>query len=317
MGKWQKCFRSMVVGTLALLLFIPFFSAAAFAKEKDVMKNVGSFMQWNTPVTLKLDGVALPVQGHMVNSKITIPFRTVFEAMGAEVAWDEANQTATANGKGLTVTQQLGESATSINGKAYRLDSDAVIEGGNLMVAVRALPLASGAELKWDSAGRELSITIKPVSKDGMRVQSDAFQAFGDIPAKYAHNGTANGKDISLPVRWAGAPKETKSFAVVMYDLHPIADNWIHWSVINLPASVNGLEEGISGKLKEGTEVNPYFGMGPPQYSGDHQYRIVVYALDTDKVELSNQPVFFEDLEPVLKKHALAYEELDGFFKQE
>jgi Raf kinase inhibitor-like YbhB/YbcL family protein len=315
MKSWQNICRIIVGGALIFVLFIQTFSSVAFAKERDVMKNVGSFIQWNAPVTLKLNDVTLPLEGQMINSKILIPFRMVFEALGAQVTWDEESQTVHALGKQVSLTQKIGESKVLINGIVYQLDQEAVIEGGNLMVAVRVLPLAFSTELKWDLISRTLTVSTKSISEQGLHIQSDAFHAFGDIPAKYAHGSAGEGKDVSLPVRWEGAPTGTKSFALVMYDLHPIADNWIHWSVLNLPASVSGLEEGITGKLKEGTETNPYFGMGPPPHSGDHQYRLVVYALDTDKVDVPNQPIFFEDLEPVLKEHSLAYAELDGFFK--
>jgi hypothetical protein len=56
-----------------------------------------------------------------------------------------------------------------------------------------------------------------------------------------------------------------ESFAVVMFDVHPIADNFIHWSVLNIPASVQELTEGASGHFTDGSvELNSYYGVEPP-----------------------------------------------------
>ncbi|AJY77565.1 hypothetical protein VN24_06925 [Paenibacillus beijingensis] len=147
-----------------------------------------------------------------------------------------------------------------------------------------------------------------------MQIESPAFAKFGTIPAKYAHQG-GSGRDISPPVSWSNAPEGTKSFAVVMYDIHPIADNYIHWSVLNVPGAVRELSEDAAAALPAGQQPNAYFGMGPPPFSGDHLYRLAVYALDTELLELKDKVVFFDELEPLLQAHELGHAEWDGFFR--
>ncbi|MCZ8519925.1 MULTISPECIES: YbhB/YbcL family Raf kinase inhibitor-like protein [Paenibacillus] len=313
------CRWAAAAAAMSLMLTAGAANAAAPAKERDVMKNVGSYLQWNSPVTVKLDGKELPVQGEMVDSRILVPFRTVFEALGAKVTWDGASGTASASaeagGGTRTVVVRPGEEEIGIDGIAYTYDIPAVNRGGSLLVPVRAIPAALGTGFGWDLASRTLTLESVPPGRSGFTAGSPAFGAYGDMPARFAHGASADGRDVNPPLQWEGAPQGTKSFAVVMYDLHPIADNWIHWSVLNLPASSRGLEEGVAGAIREGEETNPYFGMGPPPHSGDHPYRIVVYALDTEKVELPAAPVFFEDLDPALKEHALARAEWTGYFR--
>ncbi|KZE79608.1 hypothetical protein AV654_15000 [Paenibacillus elgii] len=314
--------RNLLAGGLVMALFMPAVSTAAektvsAASTKDVMRNVASYTQWNTPFTVVVNGKKLETKGEMINTRMLVPVREVFEAAGAVVTWDSSEQAWQAEGKGMTARQKLGEKKAIVNGVAYELDQEAVLENGNAFVSARLVEAALGLELRWDSAERVLSASAKPAAS-GFRVWSDAFREYGTIPVQYAHEGVVGGQNISLPVGWEGVPEGTKSFAVVMYDVHPIADNFVHWSVLNIPVTDNGLSEGAAGHLKNGAvELNGYYGMEPPRYSGDHLYRIAVYALDTDKLEAPAQaPTFFEELEPLLRKHSLGYAETDGFFRQ-
>jgi Raf kinase inhibitor-like YbhB/YbcL family protein len=310
--------RILLAGAISLFGLIP--CAASAAAEvpagRDVMANVASFLQWNTPFDIHVEGRKLPVKGEMVNAAFLVPVRAAFEALGAVVTWDEDRQTWHAEKDGLSVTQRLGADTATVNGATVQLDHAAVLEKGSMMAPARLLPTVLGAELRWNSADRVLFVA-QARSSGGLSVHTEAFRPDGDIPVKYAHGGVAGGKNVSLPVSWEGAPKDTKSFAVVMYDVNPIADSYVHWSVLNLPASANHLDEAASGRLPQGLELNPYYGMEPPRYSGDHLYRIAVYALDVEKLAVPEQaPVFFDQLEPELKAHLLAYAETDGFFRQ-
>ncbi|WP_248926151.1 YbhB/YbcL family Raf kinase inhibitor-like protein [Paenibacillus hamazuiensis] len=306
-------------GALLLALSSPAAAGAEAVKpadtQKDVMKNVASYQQWNTPFKIVYNGKPLQSQGIMIGTRMLVPVRELFEAAGAAVTWDADTQTLHVQRNGLSLAQKLGQRTVIVNGTSYELDNESLLENGSFMASEKIVPLALGSELRWDSAGRTLAVNARP-DHESFHIKSAAFNANEDIPVQYAHGGVAGGRNISLPVSWEGAPQGTKSYAVVMYDIHPIADNFIHWSVLNLPASTNRLEEGAAGHLPEGTELNAYFGMEPPRYSGDHLYRVVVFALDTEKLEVANAPVFFEQLEPILKEHTLAFAELDGFFKQ-
>lgn len=121
-----------------------------------------------------------------------------------------------------------------------------------------------------------------------MQITSKAFSDGGAIPSKY----TADGKEISPPLDWAGIPKETKSLVLIVDD--PDAPDpraprmtWVHWVIFNIPPDTTGLPEGVkSKKLPEGTgegindwKRTGYGGPAPP--IGRHRYYHKLYALDT------------------------------------
>lgn len=126
-----------------------------------------------------------------------------------------------------------------------------------------------------------------------MQLTSTAFADGGRIPQKYVMPG-AGGQNLSLPVAWSGAPANTRSFALSIVDPHPVARNWVHWLVINLPADVHSLPEGASGRnMPSGAvELNNswgkpgYGGPQPPPGTGDHPYVVTVYALSVPKLDL-------------------------------
>jgi Raf kinase inhibitor-like YbhB/YbcL family protein len=126
-----------------------------------------------------------------------------------------------------------------------------------------------------------------------MEISSSAFKDGEKIPVQFVMPG-AGGKNISVPLSWKNPPSGTKSFALSMVDPHPVAQNWVHWLVINIPAQVTFLEEGASGKkmpqgsmeLKNSFGDMGYGGPQPPKGTGDHPYVFTLHALNVEKLDL-------------------------------
>ena len=140
------------------------------------------------------------------------------------------------------------------------------------------------------------SLAVVAEASAKLKLHSSAFEDGKTIPTKYAYTYIPGGKNISIPLSWSGAPAETKSFALAIVDLHPIANNWVHWFVINMPKNVTSLPESASTKhMPSGSkELYNSFGElgfggpGPPKGSGAHKYEITLYALNVEKLELTD-----------------------------
>jgi Raf kinase inhibitor-like YbhB/YbcL family protein len=126
-----------------------------------------------------------------------------------------------------------------------------------------------------------------------MEISSTAFKDKERIQIQYVMPG-AGGKNISIPLTWKNVPSGTRSFALSIVDPHPVAQNWVHWLVINIPKEVTFIEEGASKKkMPQGsTEMKNSFGdIGyggpqPPKGTGDHPYVVTLYALNVEKMDL-------------------------------
>ncbi|RZL95908.1 MAG: YbhB/YbcL family Raf kinase inhibitor-like protein [Variovorax sp.] len=140
------------------------------------------------------------------------------------------------------------------------------------------LPLAHAAGFTLASP------TIKPGST---LTEAQVFNSFG-----------CTGKNVSPALKWSGAPKDTKSFAVTVYDPDaPTGSGWWHWVVYNIPATATELPEGAgtadgkglpAGSVQGRTDFGaPGFGGAcPPQGDKPHRYIFTVYALKTDKLDI-------------------------------
>jgi len=130
-----------------------------------------------------------------------------------------------------------------------------------------------------------------------MEILSAAFEDGEKIPSQYVMPG-AGGKNFSIPLAWKNVPAGTKSFALLIVDPHPVAQNWVHWLVIDIPANVSSIDEGASRKkmpsgsteLKNSFGDIGYGGPQPPKGTGDHPYVVTLYALNVDKLRLDTTP---------------------------
>lgn len=155
-----------------------------------------------------------------------------------------------------------------------------------------------------------------------MRVHTEAFGDQESIPVRYCMPG-AGGKNISIPLQWSEVPQGVKSFAVSVIDPHPVANNWIHWLVINIPADTRSLPEGASGanmpaeakELQNSFGKPGYGGPQPPKGTGEHPYVVTVYALDTEGLAL-NPKAGLEAFQRAIEGHVLGKAEVTGLFEQ-
>ena len=116
-----------------------------------------------------------------------------------------------------------------------------------------------------------------------MLLLSPAFENGDAIPVKY----TCDGENISIPLVFENVPKEAKSIAIIMDDPDAPMGVFVHWVIYDIPASMQGLPEGIPGHpeleygIKQGRNDFGKIGYGGPcPPSGVHRYYIKAYALD-------------------------------------
>ena len=197
---------------------------------------------------------------------------------------------------------------------------------GNLpsggVVAVSLLVFLAGAA--GCNRAAQAPAPAKPASGPAgtLTVRSTAFAAGEAIPGKY----TGDGKDVSPPLAFSGAPAGTKQLALICDDPDaPRADPWVHWVIYRIPPDANGLPEGVATTAKlaqpAGTRQGKnswgkigYGGPAPPAGHGVHHYHFRLYALDAE-IDLPAGAGKAELL-AAMKGHVVAEGELIGTYER-
>ena len=85
--------------------------------------------------------------------------RGIFEALGAEIFWNDATKTVKANDSINKVRLTIDNNIAQINGKEIKLDVAPTIINSRTMVPVRFVAEAFDCEVEWDSKRRTVYIT--------------------------------------------------------------------------------------------------------------------------------------------------------------
>lgn len=104
--------------------------------------------------------LTLDVVPQVVGGRTLLPLRAVFEALGAEVEWDEARQAVSASWPGGSLSIRVGEQAAVVNGQRKALDTPAQIVGNRVLVPLRFVAEARGALVGWYAQSRIVSVSL-------------------------------------------------------------------------------------------------------------------------------------------------------------
>ena len=115
------------------------------------------------PITVFLNGEQLvfDVQPTLENGRTLVPMRAIFEALGAEVSWDNETFTAVAVKDGTTIAMTIDDNILFKNGEVTELDVPARLVDGRTLVPVRAVSEGLGADVQWDNENWIVNITTK------------------------------------------------------------------------------------------------------------------------------------------------------------
>jgi len=102
--------------------------------------------------------LAFDVSPVTVNGRLLVPFRGIFQALGAEVKWYPRTATVVAT-KGNNVIQLTAWGPAYKNGIPIRIDVPPRIIRGRMMVPLRFVSEAMGAYVDWNPATQRVTIT--------------------------------------------------------------------------------------------------------------------------------------------------------------
>ncbi len=138
----------VIVFTLLISLFTPVFAVNS--------------------ITVKLDNQTLSfdVQPKVINDRILVPLRTIFEALGAIVEWQDDTKSVKSKKNDKIITMQIDMPYIEINGVKTALDVSPQIIDDRVLVPIRALSESFGANVQWNENNKEVVITTNKLIGD-------------------------------------------------------------------------------------------------------------------------------------------------------
>ncbi len=125
-----------------------------------LLATTASTFAAETPLKLFLNNhpMSFDVPPQLINQRVLVPFRALFEALGAEVIWDNEKKTAYATTTNLMITMPLDKPYASVNGLQIPLDVPATMRNNRVLVPVRFVAETLGAKVNWVNATQTVHI---------------------------------------------------------------------------------------------------------------------------------------------------------------
>ncbi|AWB43061.1 copper amine oxidase [Paenibacillus sp. CAA11] len=160
-------------------------------------------------IAIYIDGVKLATDQPpvAVQGRTLLPFRAIFEALGAQVNWDQRTNTVSGYKAGKSVSLKLGSKTASIDGQKVSLDVPAQAQRGRTLVPVRFVSEALGQGVDWNPATQTVTITSSTVD--------EGITAASYVSARTIGN-SGDGRDIQVGFARVSNERPIAQYRVLM-----------------------------------------------------------------------------------------------------
>lgn len=155
-----------------------------------------------TGISVAIDGKTLsydqpPV---MLNNRVMVPLRSIFEALGAEVTWNAQDRSITATRNGVTISTAIDDPFIYTEGGAFwhAPDQAAIIYNNRALISVRRISEVFGAEVEWDSKNQTVRIDTDMMQFFDAVINQDLTQLKKLLASGFNPDGQAYGGQTAL-----------------------------------------------------------------------------------------------------------------------
>lgn len=148
----KKIISAVVITALTITNSTPVIAASA----KPV--SIVSKAEERIPIIVDNMEIACDQSPVIIEDRVLVPLRAIFEALGAEVHWNNDERSVIAMRSDITVSLTIGSTTLYKNGKPIYIDVPAQIINNKTLVPVRAVSESFGADVEWDSIARVVKI---------------------------------------------------------------------------------------------------------------------------------------------------------------
>jgi len=228
----KKCTSLLIALSLLIVMVCP-----AYGQDNSIQ------------VQLNGENIPFDVAPQMVNNRVMVPMRTIFEKLGANVDWDGQTGTVTVTKDGTVIKLVLNSKNAVItkNGveSTIQLDTAPILVNDRTLVPVRLISESLGKQVGWDQANRTVVIIDYDYFINAFKTQAPNFYEYASNQYEEINTGEFNGStDVSFKYDSSIDPSENVS-GTINADVNAKLnkDNGSMDAVIK----ISGLEEVLKG----------------------------------------------------------------------
>lgn len=128
-------------------------------------------------ISVSLDGedLIMDTPPQVSSQRTMVPLRSIAEALGADVTWEEKTNLITLTRAGSTVTMTIGKTAATVDGKRMEMDVAPYADGNRTYVPARYVSEFFGQTVSWNGEENRVEITEKRGSGKERRTEAKAL----------------------------------------------------------------------------------------------------------------------------------------------
>ena len=210
---------------IAAWMFLSITSTTVTARDSFIMGTASVYR--TSDIAAFIDGRSLSFDQPpiIINNRVMVPFRAIFETLGSTVSWDPRTRQIYAFNDTHQIVLTVGSERAIVNGTHVTLDTPPFIapETNRTLVPLRFVAESFGAEVTWDAQTRSIHITTQYASTDpsqdrtkktaqpavNVSVREYKLRGFGGLPPRSSIEITS----LSLAHRWqASDPSSMRRF---------------------------------------------------------------------------------------------------------
>ncbi len=144
----KKCLMLLLVMTMVVSMFVGIQIVSA---DDDISVYLnGNRLDFDVPPML-------------IDDRTMVPMRKIFESIGAQIQWDDGNQTITATKDGTLISMQIDNNVMLKNNNEISLDVPPKLIGDRTLVPVRAVAESFEADVQWSDKYNYVVITTNGI----------------------------------------------------------------------------------------------------------------------------------------------------------
>ena len=143
--------------------------------------NITSAAPSTVKVMINDKPLVTDTQAIIRNNRTMVPFRAVFESLGAKnISGDEPTQSIVGSDGIITIKLVIGSYDIDVNGKISTMDTPPMIINSRTMIPLSAVSNALGAKVTWD-AKKYVASVVKPIQTASNNYNSEIFPISDDV----------------------------------------------------------------------------------------------------------------------------------------